>query len=175
MTRSVAQRRMGLLFVKVFVLAVLTAGMVNIHDHSVRAEITKPFDKLPGRWVGQGRLGFKSGAVESIKCRATYFIIEDGEGLKQNIRCATASGKVELKSVLHHDGESVLSGTWEELLYNLAGQLSGKITPNGFRIQVDGDGLRAHMEIVVKNDRQIVEVHFNSKTLIGMTLMLKKG
>lgn len=134
-----------------------------------------PFIKLPGRWVGEGRLGFKSGDVENIKCRATYFVKDEGERLKQNIRCASASGKVELKSDINHgDGDS-LSGTWEELLYNLSGKLDGSITDRGFRIKVLGKDLHAHMEIIVKDNLQIVEIHFDSATLIGMTLLLKKG
>ncbi len=134
-----------------------------------------PFTSLPGRWVGEGRLGFKSGDVENIKCRATYFIENKGRHLKQNIRCASASGKVELKSEINNAEGGKLTGTWKELLYNLSGELDGSITKRGFRIKVIGKDLHAHMEIIVKNNRQIVEMHFDSATLIGMTLLLKKG
>ena len=139
------------------------------------ADETSPFTELPGRWVGQGRLGFKNGEVENIKCRATYFVENQGSNLRQNIRCASASGKVELKSEIIHEGNGKLNGTWKELLYNLSGQLGGQVTKRGFRIKVVGKDLAAHMEIIVKEARQIVEVHFDSATLIGMTLMLRKG
>lgn len=135
----------------------------------------QPFSSLPGRWVGQGRLGFKSGAIENIKCRATYFVENGGKDLRQNIRCASASGKVELKSQIRHDGKNQLSGTWRELLYNLEGELTGTVTKRGFRIAVAGTDLRAHMEIAVRKNKQIVEVNFDSETLIGMTLLLQKG
>lgn len=139
------------------------------------AQTSKPFAQLPGRWVGQGRLGFKSGDVENIKCRATYFVDNAGNNLRQNIRCASASGKVELKSKIAQGADGNLTGSWQELMYNLSGALEGKVTKRGFRIRVKGEDLNAHMEIIVKDGRQMVEMHFDSKTLIGMTLLLKKG
>src|SRR5262245_58535009 len=56
---------------------------------------TAPFKELAGRWVGEGRIGMSEGKNESVKCRATYFVNETGAELKQNIRCASAGGKVE--------------------------------------------------------------------------------
>lgn len=156
-------------------LVSIVSALLFIHVQPSFGQGFGPFSNLPGRWVGEGRLGFKSGDIENIKCRATYFIKNEGQHLKQNIRCASASGKVELKSEINHDSENKLSGTWKELLYNLSGKLDGTVTKRGFRIKVIGKDLHAHMEIIVKDNRQIVEVHFDSATLIGMTLLLKKG
>lgn len=134
----------------------------------------RPFVKLSGRWVGKGRLGFKNGAVEEIKCRATYFVEGGGDALKQNLRCASSGGKVELKNELTHS-DGILAGQWRELIYNLNGSISGEVTSKGFRVRATGDGLAASMDIIVKDTRQIVEVHFDSETLIGMMLILTKG
>jgi len=135
---------------------------------------TAPFKELSGRWTGEGRIGLSEGKVESVKCRATYFVNETGDGLKQNIRCASAGGKVEVKSdVLAKDG--VLSGTWNELVYNLGGDLKGEVTQRGFRIVVRGGDLTANMDVIVMNDRQIVEIQFFNSSLRGLTLILKKG
>ena len=89
---------------------------------------TSPFKDLPGRWVGDGRLGLKDGKFETVKCRATYFLSDDGVELKQNIRCASASGNIEVKSEVKHNAGK-LTGTWNELIYNLGGDLSGQVTP----------------------------------------------
>lgn len=133
-----------------------------------------PFKDLPGRWVGDGRIGLTDGKVESVKCRATYFVNEAADELKQNIRCASASGKIEVKSVVTaKDGK--LSGTWNELVYNLGGEMSGDVTQRGFRIAVRAGDLTANMDVIVMNDRQIVEIQFFSSTLRGLTLILKKG
>src|SRR5512137_1756509 len=64
------------------------------------AALSGSLANLPGRWAGEGRLGFKDGKAESVTCRATYFAATDAPGLKQTIRCASASGKIELKSRL---------------------------------------------------------------------------
>lgn len=133
-----------------------------------------PFKELPGRWVGEGRIGMTEGKTESVKCRATYFVNGTGDELKQNIRCASAGGKVEVKSnVLAKDGR--LSGTWNELVYNLGGDMTGEVTQRGFRIVVRGGDLTANMDVMVMNDRQIVEIQFFNSSLRGLTLILKKG
>jgi hypothetical protein len=133
-----------------------------------------PFANLAGRWSGQGRLGFAEGKTENITCRATYFVSDDGQKLEQNIRCASAGAKVEVKSMLTHaDGK--LSGSWSELIYNKAGDLTGEITKQGLRINVKGDDLNATMEVIVRDTKQLVEVHFNNSTLVGLSLLLEKG
>lgn len=157
----------------------LIAGLValcafGLQASAIAEEAASPFKDLPGRWVGEGRLGLKNGKVETVKCRATYFLSDKGDELKQNIRCASASGKVEVQSAVTNEGNT-LSGTWNELIYNLGGELSGSITPLGFRISVRGSGLTAKMDVIVKDPRQIVEIQFFDSTLLGLTLILEKG
>lgn len=133
-----------------------------------------PFKELAGRWVGEGRIGMSEGKVESVKCRATYFVEGAGKELRQNIRCASSGGKVEVKSnVIANQGR--LTGTWNELVYNLGGDLKGEVTQRGFRISVKGGDLTANMDVIVMNDRQIVEIQFFNSSLRGLTLILKKG
>lgn len=133
-----------------------------------------PFKELAGRWTGEGRIGMSEGKVENVKCRATYFVEGTGNLLKQNIRCASAGGKVEVKSeVLAKDGK--LTGTWNELVYNVGGDLKGEVTQRGFHIVVRGGDLTANMDVIVMNDRQIVEIQFFNSSLRGLTLILKKG
>jgi hypothetical protein len=79
-----------------------------------------------------------------------------------------------VKSAIKHNGDA-LSGIWNELIYNLGGDLSGQVTPNGFRISVRGEGLTANMEVIVREGKQIIEIQFFSNTLVGLTLVLSKG
>jgi hypothetical protein len=134
-----------------------------------------PFKELPGRWVGEGRLGLKEGKTEKVQCRATYFVNPAGNELKQNIRCASASGKIEVKSLVNASKDGKLSGAWNELVYNLGGEMTGEVTERGLRIIVRAGDLTANMDVIVMNDRQIVEIQFFNSTLRGLTLMLKKG
>lgn len=133
-----------------------------------------PFKELPGRWVGEGRIGMREGKVESVKCRATYFVNDAGDELNQNIRCASAGGKVEVKSnVVAKDGK--VSGRWNELVYNLGGDFTGEVTQRGFRIVVRGGDLTANMDVIVMADKQMVEIQFFNSSLRGLTLILEKG
>ena len=134
-----------------------------------------PFKELPGRWVGEGRIGLKEGKTEKVQCRATYFVNPAGNELKQNIRCASASGKIEVKSLVNASKDGKLSGTWNELIYNLGGEMTGEVTERGLRIVVRAGDLTANMDVIVMNDRQIVEIQFFNSALRGLTLILKKG
>jgi hypothetical protein len=135
---------------------------------------SSPFTALAGRWVGEGRFGLKDSPPESVKCRATYIAGATADELKQTIRCATAGGTIEVISAIQH-AAGVLSGSWSETTHNIAGSLEGQVTPTGFRIVVKGSDLAANMDVLVKSDRQLVEIQFFNSTLVGLTLMLKKG
>lgn len=159
--------------------AVLALALIGTATPSVNAkpQPVGPFASIAGWWGGIGRLRFKDGKTEDVKCRATYFVESEGNELKQNIRCASAGGKIEVKSVVRHvDGK--LEGEWNEQMYNISGVLEGAVTERGFRVTVkgtEGSTLSANMDIIVKDTRQMVEIQFFSETLIGLTLMLNKG
>ncbi len=162
----------ALLMSRFTVLALL--ALACLAGPTTHAADESPFKDLPGRWVGEGHLGLKDGKTEQVKCRATYFLSDNAQDLKQNIRCASASGKIEVKSALTH-AAGKLTGSWNELMYNLAGDLTGEVTPRGFRIKVEGSDLTANMEVIVMGGRQIVEIQFFNSALRGLTLILQQG
>ena len=133
-----------------------------------------PFDKIVGRWVGEGRLGVRDNATENVKCRVTYIRPEAEDQLKQTIRCASAGGSIEVQSLVTHVA-GTLTGTWTELVRNMSGNLTGTVTPRGFRVSVKGDSLNANMDIVILGAKQVIEIQFINSSLIGLTLILEKG
>lgn len=135
-----------------------------------------PFAAMAGWWLGQGRLSFKDGKLEQVKCRATYFVEGGGNDLKQTIRCASAGGKIEVTSNVKHQAGK-LAGTWLETVYNVSGDITGQVTERGFRVTVKGTEmpLSANMDIMVREKTQIIEIQFFSETLVGLTLVLNKG
>ena len=133
-----------------------------------------PFEPLVGRWVGEGRLGVRGSATEQVKCRVTYARLTSGDQLRQSIRCASAAGNVEVQSVVSHSG-GILTGSWKELVRNWSGNLSGTVTPKGFRVAIKGESLTANMDIILIDARQVIEIQFIDSSLIGMTLVLEKG
>jgi hypothetical protein len=156
------------------VLALLLVLAPSVPAQSAPVALSKVLANLPGRWTGDGRLGFKDGKMETVTCRATYFAADDAPGLKQTIRCASPSGKIELKSRLE-ESEGVLKGEWSEEMYNLKGELTGKVTERGLVVSVKGTDLDANMDVIVKGNRQIVEIQFHNTSLIGLTLILTRS
>lgn len=138
------------------------------------ADTVSPFAQLVGRWTGEGMLGFKASPPEKVKCRATYFLNDARDEVKQTIRCVTSAGGVEIVSNVKKEPEG-LSGHWKETMHNLEGDLKGEITPKGFHIVVRGADMTANMEIIGKGDKQVVEIQFINTSLIGLTLVITKG
>lgn len=146
----------------------------EIFTRCAAADEASPFANLAGRWTGEGRLGLKDSPPETVKCRATYFISAGKDELKQNIRCATAGGNIEVQSAIQH-AAGALTGTWKETTHNIEGDLTGQVTANGFRITVKGADLAANMDIIVRSDKQIVEIQFFNSALLGLTMIMVKG
>jgi hypothetical protein len=159
---------------RVLAALMLALALAGQNPVPAAADDASPFDKLAGRWVGEGRLGVKDSPSEMVKCRVTYFVQEGGIQLRQSIRCASQSGSIEVASTVTHVG-GTLSGTWKELTRDWSGDLTGTVNPNGFKVAVRGETLSANMDIIVKGERQIIEIQFMESSLIGLTLILTKG
>jgi hypothetical protein len=153
---------------------ILSLGLLALMPAPASADAQSQFAALAGRWTGEGRLGFKASPPENVKCRATYFLNDAKDELKQTIRCATEGGSVEILSNIKNAADK-LTGHWKETTRNLEGDLTGEITPKGFRITVQGSDLTANMDIIVRDDKQVVEIQFINTSLIGLTLLMKKG
>jgi hypothetical protein len=158
------------------VALILAVGWSLSIDGQARASTTGPFAAIAGWWGGEGRLRFKDGKQEQVKCRTTYFVSGEGDELKQTIRCASGSGKIEVTSQVKHEGGK-LTGTWVETVYDLNGELTGEVTPRGYRVSIKGSDSTpyANMEIIVRDKKQIIEIQFFNETLVGLTLLLNKG
>jgi hypothetical protein len=133
-----------------------------------------PFDKLAGRWVGGGKLVIADGTTETVKCRVTYLVSQQGAQVRQTIRCAAASGSIEVQSTVSH-ARSHLSGTWRELSRDMSGDATGTVTPDGFELEIKGSDVRATMHVAVKGAQQIIDVDFVDSALTGLKLELAKG
>ena len=159
---------------RIAVLVLVAAVQAILAQPPASAQDASPFEKLAGRWVGEGRLGIRDGKSEAVKCRVTYILADEARQVRQTIRCATESGTVEVQSAVTH-AAGQLSGSWKELSRDWSGELSGGVTPNGFKVAIKGSELNANMDIIVKENRQIIEIQFTNSSLIGLTLVLNKG
>ena len=137
------------------------------------AQTPTSFDRFAGLWVGEGRLGTRSGQTEMVKCRATYRSEQQGTALKQSIRCASAGGSIEVKVAAQLEGENI-SGGWEETTRGWTGRLAGATTPQGLKVRIRGENISANMDVIVRDALQVVEIQFIDGALLGLTLILKK-
>jgi hypothetical protein len=94
--------------------------------------------------------------------------------MKQTIRCATAGGSIEVLSNVK-EAAGNLSGHWKETMHNFEGNLTGDVTPKGFHVVVQGADISANMDIVVRGDKQAIEIQFANSSLIGLSLIMTKG
>jgi hypothetical protein len=162
------------LFWRIALLLVVAGAQSFLDAPRAWSQEAAPFLKLAGRWLGDGRFGTRDGKTEKVKCRVTYVVSEQGQQVRQTIRCATEGTSVEVQShVTHVSG--ALTGTWKELSRDMSGQLSGSVTPAGFKVAIKGSELNANMDIIVKDNKQIIEIQFINSSLIGLTLILTKG
>lgn len=157
-----------------FILTMIFAPAATSSSVTLSAQQASPFAALAGRWTGEGRLGLKDSPPETVKCRATYFLTDGKDELKQNIRCASAGGSIEVQSQIEN-AAGVLSGHWKETTRNLEGDLTGAVKPNGLRIVVKGGDLTANMDILVRDNKQVVEIQFINSALVGLSLLMTKG
>ena len=114
-----------------------------------------PFEGMSGVWSGRGTIELEGGSTEKIRCRATYAVSADAQGLNQSLLCASDSYKFELKSnVIAHGG--VLSGSWTEASRNVGGTLEGHAGNGQFNVDVSAPAFTAKLRLTTKGDRQDV-------------------
>lgn len=157
-----------------FVAAFCFFAATQNHYANADGRLPPKLEPFVGWWIGEGRLGFRDGKTENVKCRAVYRRAKEFAGLNQTIRCATNSGTVEIVSKIELDGDDLV-GRWDERKYGLSGVLKGNAVPGGFRVEVSGSDLHANMTVLARNDRQVVEVQFNETSLIGLSVILTRG
>ena len=123
---------------------------------SARATAT-PLNDLPGRWSGWGSVMLSNGNSERLKCVATYFVGGAGSALQQNLRCASASYKIDATATLKLNNGKV-SGEWQEKTYSTNGSVAGRMTGNGLNLSIQGENFSAAMSVTTSSCKQSVSI-----------------
>jgi hypothetical protein len=118
---------------------------------------TAPFAGMAGIWSGGGVIELDSGSQERIRCRATYAVSNDGNGLNQTLVCASDSYKFDLRSnVVAQNG--VLSGTWSEAGRGVSGNLEGRAGGGRFNVVVSAPAFTANVTLTTHGNSQTVSI-----------------
>lgn len=130
-----------------------------------------PLSSLSGSWSGGGQFHLDNGRSESLRCNAHYAPRRESVGL--SLRCASASGKIELRASLVSRGNRV-SGTWEERSYNVAGDVSGVGSGNSLRLGINGGGVSGSMVVTTTGGSQSISVRTDGAALRGINIRLRR-
>ncbi len=131
-------------------LAVLATGVVA-------AATPAPLEHLPGRWSGWGAITLLSGKSEQVKCIVTYFVKDNGGRVEQNLRCASASYKIDAKAELEVLRDQV-TGRWEERANAASGSVTGRMTGSGFNLSIRGVSFTAAMAVSTSSCKQSINI-----------------
>jgi hypothetical protein len=132
-----------------------------------------PFTGLAGNWSGGGTVALDDGSTERIRCRASYAVGENGNGLNQSLLCASDSYKFELRSNVVAEGGS-LSGTWSETTRNVSGNLQGRAVAGNFQVIASAPGFTANITLTTRGNRQSVVIRAES-VFRGATISLSRN
>jgi hypothetical protein len=116
-----------------------------------------PFAGMAGVWTGGGTIELDSGAEERIRCRATYAVRNDGDGLNQTLVCASDSYKFDLRSSVTAEN-GVLSGTWSEASRGVSGSLEGRAGGGRFNVVVSAPAFTANVTLTTRGNSQTVSI-----------------
>jgi len=131
-----------------------------------------PLSYLSGSWSGAGQFKLENGRSETLRCNANYSPKREALGL--SLRCASASGRIELRAHLVSRGNRV-SGTWEERSYNVAGNVSGIGAGNSLRLGINGGGLSGSMVVTTMGGSQSISVRTDGAALRGINIRLRRN
>jgi hypothetical protein len=153
-------------------LRIVVLGTAVVFSASAAYAQSAPFAGMAGVWAGSGTITLDSGASERIRCRATYAVSRDGDGLNQSLVCASDSYKFDLKSdVIAKDGS--LSGTWSESSRNVTGSLEGHAGGGQFNVVVSAPAFTANLTLKTSGNKQSVTISAQSQ-IKGASISLSR-
>ncbi len=155
-----------------FIISFALAPLVAIALFSQSAQAASPFNKLAGTWSGGGSVRLADGKKEKIRCRA-YYTNKASDQLGLAIRCATQSGKIEMRARLSYSGGGV-SGTWEERTYNAEGTVSGSASSSKLSMRITG-ALQGSISITISGSSQRVSISTSGGGLSNASISLRKS
>src|SRR6266480_7014691 len=134
------------------ILAIGTLLVASVCGFASYAQ-SGPFAGMAGNWSGGGTVTLDDGSTERIRCRATYAVGAGGNGLNQNLLCASDSYKFDLRSSVIAEG-GALSGTWSESSRGVNGTLQGRGANGNFQVLASAAGFNANISLTTRGNRQ---------------------
>lgn len=144
-----------------------------LNSSSGSADNVGPLAKLAGSWSGAGTARFEGGQSEHLNCRGHYTVKAGGSGIGLALRCASASAKIDMRSLLVVQKGRV-SGSWEERTFNASGNVSGKASNSSLSLAISGGGLSGSMSMTFSRSSQSVRINASGTSLKGVSINMKR-
>ena len=148
----------------------LVAGLTLLGSGSAFAGA---FDDYAGTWSGNGSITIADSGTERIRCRGVFTVDAAGNGLHQNIKCASDSFKFELASNVEAIG-SRITGSWSEATRNVNGSLDGTISGSDITALVQTNGYAATFNVSTRGGKQNINIASTGE-IRAVTLSRSKG
>jgi len=142
------------------IFAVVASFVASVSGSPSYAQ-SGPFAGMAGNWSGGGTVTLDDGSAERIRCRATYAVGAGGNGLNQNLTCASDSYKFNLSSNVVAEG-GALSGTWSESSRGINGNVEGRASGGNFQLVASAPGFSANLSLTTRGNRQSVVIRSDS-------------
>jgi len=134
------------------------------------------FNRLAGQWQGKGTIEFSNKSKETLRCRASYDVLQSGANVQLAIRCASDSYRIELMGNANEAGGRV-SGSWSEGTLNVSGTLSGSAEGSNIRVTAASPAFTAAFGLVTNGGRQSVSIRSETpdSTIRSATISLARN
>ncbi len=119
------------------------------------------FTGMGGSWRGDGSIKYYDGSSEGLRCTATNEVTDDGNKLKQLLKCAFPTGSAPLNiitDVTYRAAAGVVNGSWRETSYGWSGHISGSASSTKIEAQVSTtlQNVAVRVSVVTSGNQQTV-------------------
>lgn len=126
----------------------ILAFALTSSNGAVLANAANPFEKLKGEWKGGGTVVTKNDPAKKVTCNVNYKVT--GNNLTQSLQCTGDDYEIDAKLKLTDKGGKV-KGSWNEVIYDAAGGVTGNAKDDIIRAVIRGDKFSGRMSLKVSD------------------------
>lgn len=126
----------------------ILAFALTSSNGAVLANAANPFEKLKGEWKGGGTVVTKNDPAKKVTCNVNYKVT--GTNLTQSLQCTGDDYEIDAKLKLTDKGGKV-KGSWNEVIYDAAGGVTGNAKDDIIRAVIRGDKFSGRMSLKVSD------------------------
>ena len=162
-------------FAQASLALLISVGTLSAVASVARAAEEGPFVGLSGSWAGDGTVTMANGTSERIRCRASYSVPPMGQSLNQGLQCASDSYRFDVKSNVFVEAGGALRGTWSEATNQVAGNVSGQVSPGQINTSVTSPVFSARLSVTTKGGRQSVSIQPQGTDVRSVNIEMRRS